>query len=164
MTPNEIRRENDIIRAKIAQMERMVAASQNRSGEDSHALLVAQARFDAAGAALGRSASEPTMVDTPESYRRKLLKELTEFSPRHKDVNVYTLTGSVLDSVEERVYHDAQEFARSTANNTPGKLLAVKERIGGRECTKFHGDPLVWMQAFMTGGQSGHFVRPEGQK
>src|ERR1700710_495709 len=138
----------------------MVAAVHNRSGDDAHALKMAQARFDAAGGALGKRGSEPTMTDTPESYRRKLLKELTEFSPQHKDVNVYNLTGSVLDSVEERVYHDAQVFARSSANNTPGQLLAVKENIGGREHTKFYGDPMTWMQAFMSGGQSGSFIRP----
>jgi hypothetical protein len=149
--------------ARVNALRKEVAAVRRElSSEDIEALATTQARADAALQPLGKRASPPISGETPTAYRQRQLRHLAPLSPRFKDETFYTVTGATLAACEDIVYTDAAAAARdSDSPANAGRLIPLQERdVGGRLVTKFAGDPLAWMSAFMSNGQRGYINRP----
>lgn len=158
-----LQREADELRWKIRHLEAQTArATRPLTGLEAQELADIQARFDHAGATLGERPSTPAIGETPLQYRRRLANDYAKHSPKFKDSRFDGVEASILNVVEPQILEHAREAGRNSAK--PGQLIAERYDDGsGRTITKWHGDNMTWMQTFMTGGQVGHFVRPEGK-
>lgn len=124
----------------------------------------AQQRHDSVAALFGESARDPIMGESAEDYRCALLQRLAPRTRSFKNSIFARLDKATLDVIERKAHDEARMHHRHDAEATPGKLVAYQEQdVSGRLITKFAGDPLGWMQHFMTGAQVGSFVRPKGQ-
>ena len=152
-----------------AELRRRLEAAEKRltrevPPEERDQIIATKARFDGVMAAFGKEAPDPTPGMSALEYRRRRAAEAAEVTPM-KGSQFYGLESPALAKVEDAVYADAQRALTHTARERPGVLVAQKSRdAGGREITKFVGDPLAWMWAFMHRGASGSFNRnpPKG--
>lgn len=148
---DSIKRENEDMRKRIARME---AGMKPLSHADRDALSIAQARADGVMQLFGKQANPPLAGESPISYRKRLSESLKKYSAM-KEVRMDSLDGSAFDLVEERVYADARTAALSPAEAPTGRLIPMVRRdSAGREITTFAGDPMAWMQHFMSGGSA----------
>jgi hypothetical protein len=149
--------------ARVNALRREVSAIRRElSSEDVEALAMTQARADAALAPFGKRSSPPISGEMPDKYRQRMLRHLAPLSPRFKDETFYSVTGAALTVCEDQVYADAMAAARdSDSPANAGRLIPLQERDdAGRLVTKFAGDPLSWMQSFMSAGRRGHIPNP----
>jgi hypothetical protein len=152
------------LREQIAALSNIVRSiTAETPAADRDALARAQSRADSVAAMFGERAPQPFPGERPLDYRKRALSKFQRHSERFKDSRLDSLDDATLSATEEHVYHDAQVAARSPATPTAGRLIGRTERIGGRDITTFTGDPMAWMGAFMTGPQSGDFVRPQNR-
>jgi hypothetical protein len=156
-----LQREADELRWKIRQLEQQTArATRPLTGLEAQELGDIQARFDHAGATLGERPSAPAIGESPLAYRRRLANDFAKHSPEFKNSRFDSAEAAMLDVIEPKILEHAREGGRGSAK--PGMMIAERYDDGsGRKITKWHGDPMAWMQHFMTGAQVGHFLRPE---
>lgn len=153
----ELRAHVSHLEDKVKQMQRPLTTG------DVEAMRETQARADRVAAQLGERVSEPKIGETPLEYRRRIAQQMAQHSPRYKGETFYGVGAAAMDVVEREVLNDAQHKAHNTARETPGRLFEEKFNDGsGRIITKYHGDPMPWMQNFCTGGQVGFIRRPKG--
>lgn len=155
-----IERENADLRWRMKQLERQIGdATREVSGNEAHEIKECQARHDAVTAALGERAPLPHQGETLLGYRRRLAGKLTQYSDKFKDSRFDSVPEEVLDVVEPELHEHARAAARNSAK--VGEMVKVEERdSAGRVITKRYGDPMAWMQHFMSQGVSGSFVTP----
>lgn len=149
--------------ARVNALRKEVAAVRRElSSEDVEALVATQARADAALQPFGKRSSPPISGETPDKYRQRMLRHLAPLSPRFKDETFHYVTGAALAVCEDQVYADAASAARDCDNPAnAGRLIPLRKADDtGRVITRFAGDPLSWMTAFMDGGRRGHINRP----
>lgn len=153
--------EADRLRAQIRALEQQISRSTRQlTGQEADELKGIQHRFDHAGATIGERPNEPAMGMKPLEYRRQLCSQYAKHSDEFKNTRFDFADASMLDVVEPKVL--AQVRQAGFNNVKPGQLVAERIPDGsGRVITKWHGDPMAWMQTFMTGAQVGHFIRPE---
>jgi 8-oxo-dGTP pyrophosphatase MutT (NUDIX family) len=146
--------ENADLKAKLADLEGKVdGLTREIPAEERNAIAVAQARADSVAAMFGERASAPITGETSLAYRRRLLKSMQKRSTKFKEARVDSLDSETLGMIENVVYGEAAEAARRTDSaDKPGILVPYYETDeAGRRITKFHGDPMAWMQHFMGG-------------
>jgi hypothetical protein len=156
--------EVDGLKARLAEMERLFRGiTAEAPAAERDALAQAQSRHDAVAAMFGDRAPPPSPGETSLAYRRRLAGRLQRHSPRFEKASFAALDSASLGAVEDIVYADAVAASRAPAQESAGTLIEEVRREGGRDVTRFHGDPMAWMQHFSTGAQVGRFNRnPKG--
>jgi hypothetical protein len=154
---NSVTQENADLKARLTAMEAtMKGLTTERSVDESAALGAAQARADSIAAQFGDKAPAPFTGEASLSYRKRLVGRFQRHSARFKDAKLDGLDATQLGAIEDFVYQDAQVAARNPATGAGlGKLIAHTRHEGGREVTTYTGDPMSWMQPFMSGAQVG---------
>jgi len=161
-------RHDSVVTAEVADLRRQLAAMSAHfvpvTIEERNALAAAQARADGIAGLFGTRALPPIPGEKPIEYRRRLAGEFKQHSTRFKDKSLASLDGDMLGIMEDQIYADAASAARSPDRaGAVGVLIPIREPDeAGRIITRYTGDPLAWMQHFMTGGQSGRIIRNPG--
>ena len=154
--------ELDRLRNQIAALERKVSAPMPES--ERAEIAAAQSRADAVERAWGRNDAAVLAAVPGESaldYRRRLVRQYQQYSPRWKGARVEAIGYDALGNVEADVYKDAAAAAQDPKNFRPGELRAIRERdTSGREITRWVGDSMSWRALFMSGGQVGRINDP----
>ena len=149
------------LRAELAAVTRQVKGmTVEVDGSDRDALAAAQARADSVAAMFGDRAPPPVPGETSLAYRRRVVKRFAPHSPQFKDSRFDALDSAQMTVMEDRVYADAVNTAHAKHEATPGVLIPVVERIGGRDITRFQGDIGAFMAPFVTGATSGYIHNP----
>lgn len=154
--------ENAELRQRLAAIERRIATPMPEA--ERNEIAAAQSRADAVECAFGRKHAAPLGHVPGESaldYRRRLLRNYVQFSPKWRGARTEALGNDVIGAVEETVYADAVAAACDPASYPPGTLHPIRERDeSGRMITRYVGDNFTWMQHFMTPSRLGKFVEP----
>jgi len=154
--------ELDRLRSQIAALERKVSAPMPES--ERAEIAAAMSRADAVERAWGRNDAAVLAAVPGESaldYRRRLVRQYQQYSPRWKGARVEAIGYDALGNVEADVYKDAAAAAQDPKNFRPGELRAIRERdTSGREITRWVGDSMSWRALFMSGGQVGRINDP----
>jgi hypothetical protein len=155
-----IETENEQLRAQLAELRRKVDTLRRPvSYDERDAIAAAQVRADAVAQLFGTRAAPPLTGESPMRYRARLLNRFKAHSPRFKDEHFDYYSDASMSVAEDIVFADASKAARGDLNN--GGLVPVESRdAAGRLITKFAGDPLSWMSAFMSNGARGFINRP----
>jgi len=128
--------------------------------DERNALALAQSRADAVAAMFGDRASAPIPGERPLDYRKRLLGRFQKHSDRFKSSRLDSLDEALLGPIEDLVYADAVQAAKSPdVGSAPGLLIPITTREGGRDVTRFNGDILGFMAPFMTGATVGRINR-----
>ena len=132
--------------------------------DERNALALAQSRADAVAAMFGDRASAPIPGERPLDYRKRLLGRFQKHSDHFKNSRLDSLDEALLGPIEDLVYADAVQAAKSPdVGSAPGLLIPITTREGGRDVTRFNGDILGFMAPFMTGATVGRINRnPKG--
>ena len=132
--------------------------------DERNALALAQSRADTVAAMFGDRASAPIPGERPVDYRKRLLGRFQKHSDRFKGSRLDSLDEAMLGPIEDIVYADAVQAAKSPdVGSAPGLLIPITTREGGRDVTRFNGDILGFMAPFMTGATVGRINRnPNG--
>ncbi len=157
--------ERDRIAAQLRDMQDQFARLQReRGGFEIEEMRRVQAHADSVMALHGKRARDPSLGETPLHYRAALAQELAAHSPSYKDAVLATYDAQSVHAAEDVIYNDAVQAARNAANGAPGLLVSERYRDeSGRMITRWNGDPMAWMQHFMTGGAVGRVIRPRGK-
>jgi hypothetical protein len=156
--------------AEISDLKAQLAALTNSmrevtrqtSAADRDALAQAQSRFDSIAAMHGERADPPLPGESPLSYRKRNLDRFKKHSAKFKESRFDSADAAMLEPIEKIIIDDAVEAARKDASGGAGLMFAENYHDdAGRKITKWHGDPMAWMQHFSTGGQIGRFIRPQ---
>jgi len=141
------------LQAKIAELEhQMRNVYAEPTIDDRNAIADARSRADSVfQAALGRTAPDAIPGEKPIAYRKRLADALKKFSPTFKKERLDSLSGSVYETVESRIYADALEAVKTPAVIAPGQLRAIKRRELGHDITEYVGDPLAAWGPFAWG-------------
>lgn len=120
----------------------------------------AKARADTVYQQYGERAPEPLSYETPRQYRTRLAGRLQQHSPRCRAIRLDNIDGPVFDEVERVIYEEAS--ARAGAENAAaGRLIPIQNRDdAGRKVTRFEGDPMAWLGAFIQPRQTVKIRRP----
>jgi hypothetical protein len=167
-TARTLERENQELRVRIANAEAAVwRLSRGVAGDERDALAAAQARADSVACHFGERVSAPTPGETSLSYRRRILRPFLQHSPQFKEAAIDIADDATLGLIENRIFVDATNAARTAAEARPGVLTAFQERDGaGRLITKFSGDMMAWLSPFVADGARCSIIssRPERRK
>ncbi|MGC9271250.1 hypothetical protein [Acidiphilium sp.] len=142
---SSIAAENRDMKAKIAALEhQMKHVYTEPSVEDRNALADARSRADSLfQSVLGRPVPEPIPGERPIAYRKRLAESLKKFSDTFKGERLDSLTGTIFDTVEERIFADAAAAVKTSAVMPAGQLRAIKSRQLGHDVTEYVGDPAA---------------------
>ena len=141
------RAEVEALRRQLANMTKPLTAA------DREALAKAQARADGVGQLFGMEITPPLHGESPIDYRKRLAAKFQKFSGKFKEAKLDSIEGPTFDVVEEHIYNDAISAGRSPTHQKAGVLIPMTRRdSAGREITTFEGDPMAWMQHFMSPG------------
>lgn len=152
--------ENANIKSQLAALQATLAGmTAETPASERDALARAQSRADSVAAMFGDRASAPIPGEKPIDYRKRQLVRFQKHSERFKTSRFDSLDDAMLTPVEDIVYADAVAAAKQPGTSAPGTLVPITTREGGRDVTRFNGDPMAWMSTFMTGGQVGKFNR-----
>ena len=97
--------------------------------------------------------------ERPIDYRKRQLGRFQKHSARFKDSRLDSLDEAMLGPIEDIVYADAVQAAKSPTVGSPGRLIPIVTREHGREITRFGGDIGAFMAPFMTGATVGRINR-----
>jgi hypothetical protein len=155
-----IETENEQLRAQLAELKRKVDTLRRpASYAEKDAIAAAQLRADSIAQLFGTRAAPPLTGENPMRYRARLLNRFKQHSPRFQDEHFDHYSEAAMGVAEDVIFADASRAARGDLNN--GGLVPVESRdAAGRLITKFAGDPLSWMTAFMGNGARGFINRP----
>lgn len=118
--------------------------------EDVEVLTGIQARADAAYTALGSRAPAFLAGESAQTYRKRLMGGLKSHSKDWKDADIGAINDTAaLDTIERRVYADAEYAGRHPVNLGADELRSIR-RVDetGRNVTEFAGSPIAWMGQF----------------
>jgi colicin import membrane protein len=146
-----LQHENELLRQQIdAAQARVDAMRRPQDGGELDELAQLQSRADSLAVKLGERASGWRPGERPDAYRRRLARQFQPHSEKWRNLDLDLADNVMLKTVESEIYADAAAVAHRGDSLGPGKLIRVVEKdSAGRDIVKFHGDPLVWMQAFM---------------
>jgi hypothetical protein len=157
-----LEQQNAALRQRLADLERKMKTP--LSEEARNEIARAQSRADAVERAFGRNDASclgHVPGETPLEYRRRLVRNFQQYSPKWKNARVEAMGYDTIGNIEDQVYQDAAQAARNPENYPPGTLHAIKERDeSGREVTRWVGDNMAWMQFFMIPGRTGKINSP----
>ena len=158
-------RENTDLKARLATFEATLKGlTAEVTPDEREALATAQSRADSVAAMFGDRAPVPMSGETSIDYRKRVLKRFQPHSPQFKESRFDSLDGAMLKPIEDIVYHDSINAAKGPAQVKAGLLVPeVRPDAAGRQITRYHGDPMAWMQHFCTGAQIGRIVRPQNK-
>jgi len=159
-----VARENEELKTRMAKLEGLMKGiTTELPGTERDALATAQSRADSVSAMLGDRAPAPMAGETSLDYRRRLVKRFAPHSPTLKAARFDSLDDGTLTLLEDRVYADAANAARTTGDASPGVLIPFEERDrSGRFITKYYGDIGAFMAPFMSGATVGRIIRKPG--
>ncbi len=145
--------EIDRLRAEVAALRMSTEAmGRSRTGADVDAMKATQARCDAALAPFGERATEPTLMDSPTSYRGRMFQRLAKHTERFRGNRFDSAAAEILDAVEPHLFAAVQDAVRNDANARPGTLIPIRSQDeAGRTITKFEGDIAAFMAPYMVG-------------
>ncbi|MBX8634781.1 MAG: hypothetical protein KHF84_09815, partial [Thermoplasmata archaeon] len=149
----QVSTENRQLKAQIAEMDKRLGKLYTEpSFEDRNAIAEARNRADSVYQALtGQPASQPLPGEPPLSYRKRLADGLRKFSDKFKNERLDSLSGTVYDEIESRIYADAQEAIRSPSIVAHGELRPITEDFMGHKRTRYVGDPRAAWERFEFG-------------
>jgi hypothetical protein len=100
--------------------------------------------------ALNRPVPQPLSGEPLMGFKRRMLSDAKQWSPEHKDVNLYSVPISALRVFEPQIMSSAMnEINSPTRGNPDGSLREVREiDASGRPTIKFCGSPSSWMNMF----------------
>ncbi len=139
-----------LLESKLAEITRAHAPLTN---EEANAIAKAHHRADAAYAMLNERAPMHIAGEKPLAYRRRLADGLRKFTKTHANEPIHdSVTGRAFDLVENEIYAEALAEAKNpTRNDSIGTLIETKSvGLGGKQVSKFTGDPNVAWAPFMT--------------
>jgi hypothetical protein len=137
---------------------RLAADAQRRADsvaaalEDDAVLGAAQHRYDQILSLHGRRADRPRIAERSSVYRRRVLRQLCDLSPRHKGINPHLVSDpKAFDELEAAILEGARKEAYNEATVAPGVLREIRERDQrtGREIIKFVGSFRTAMEPFL---------------
>jgi hypothetical protein len=153
-TTKEIaRRQNQALDDRSVLLERRVENLAYRDRPDHPYLTEARVRADEIYREFGSSAPAPLRGEDDYSYRLRILDELRQHSPKHRDMPLRALANMpdrAFIHVENEILADAQKAANNWA--PPGQLREkVKtDSVTGRRITEYAGgSTLTWMETYM---------------
>jgi len=140
------------LRAKLANLEKMIPRAQNL--EDTAKFASIQARADAARAQFGERAEPPLSGEDLDAYRRRMLLPLQKHHPDWAKANllVTAADSAMLDMAENQIYTAAAEAARMPQPGQTGLVEVQGQTRAGHKMSKFNGDPRFWMSRHMPAG------------
>ncbi len=143
--------------------EQMAALTRPLSSADREALAQAQSRADGLAQMFGKEVSAPLFGESPIAYRKRLAAMFQPYSAKFKEAKLDSFDGAAFDLIEEKIYADAVEAARTPDHAPQGSLIPVTRKdSAGREITSYpSGDPLVWMAPFMLPSGVARFIPRE---
>lgn len=148
----ELRRKLDVMNAQMRDLTRP------QKGGDPEEMEAIRTRADTAYCMHGERAPVPSMGETPLMFRRRTLDGLKKHSAKFCDTRLDGADHAMLNVIEPTIFADAVEAAGKKAQT--GMLVAERYRDeAGRLCTKWHGDPMAWMQYFSSGAARGFIDR-----
>lgn len=149
--------ENVDLKARLAQLEAgFKDITRETPAAERDALAAAQARADSVAGLFGDRVAAPMAGETSLAYRRRQLDRFKQYSSRFKESRFDSADASMVSAIEEIVYNDAATAARTPAAATAGILIPRESRDqAGRLITRFEGDPMAWMQNYMSQGAHG---------
>lgn len=124
-------------------------------------------RLESVFSALEMTLPDPGPVDSPDTYRARLLAPLQKFSPQFRRADLRSLAAAGgLRGIDAEIIRSATKVADDPLVGSfrrPGQLREIRTvDPGGDVHTEFRGNPLSWMQAFAHPMQVA--VRSWGQK
>ena len=142
-------------KVKVGDISRYVSEDENK---DAVAYASAQSRADEVYQQFGSAAPRPMLGERIYPYRVRLLREMQHHSRDWKDTDLAALAEMSaksknprpFENVEAAIYADALSAARNPTDLKPGMLREIKRKLNGREISEFQGEPLAWMNQFMT--------------
>jgi hypothetical protein len=157
--------ENADLKARLLALEgTLKGLTAETPAAERDALATAQSRADSIAALFGDRASPPIPGENSLAYRRRLLSRFQRHSDRFKDKRFDSADSDTLSLVEDTVYADAANAAKSPGAEAIGRLIPVERTdAAGRRITSYNGDPMAWMRHFMTGAQVGRILRPQNR-
>jgi hypothetical protein len=140
------RADSSDIRRRIDRVERMLP--KQLSDSDRAAFSDVQATADDVYHAFGKRAPGPMSGESLMAYRQRIVKELKQYSPTWKEVNIYAIADDKgFEAIERTVYSDAMAVAHSPATVEPGTLRMITKMSGGHEIHTFEGEARAWMDS-----------------
>jgi hypothetical protein len=145
MNSADVNLANDFVKARdlrqeLRRLEESISRRANQTpitAADEQAMTAMQARADASYAAASRRAPPPLPLERPEAYRRRLLNDLRDYSPRWRAADVQSMPDDALSAVEPMIFADAIKHGR-THDLKPGEF---RERVvpseGGHRIIEF---------------------------
>jgi hypothetical protein len=134
-------------------LDRRAENLEYRDRPDDPYLLDAQVRASPIYEEFGSSAPAPLRGEDEHGYRLRVLNELRQHSPKHRDIPLRVLANMperAFIHAEDQILADAQKAANNWA--PPGQLREkVKtDSVTGRRITEYAGaSTLSWMETFM---------------
>lgn len=130
---------------ELTTMVRQPIADADRAG-----LAEVQSRADAIRIQLGERAEVPLVGESVANYRRRMLTKIQPLSSRWKDIDLSEFKSDAsFANVEEQIYADATESARSPSNIAEGSIRAVRKTSEtGHVITDYVGNGAHFVQAF----------------
>ena len=117
---------------------------------------------DGLGQMFGIEITPPLHGESPVEYRKRLAAKFQKHSQKMAGIRLDSLEGPAFDVIEGQIYADALEAARSPDVQKAGVLIPIERRdSAGRVITTFEGDPMSWMQHFMSPGGTARIVREQ---
>lgn len=164
----------DVI-GRISAVEKAVkdvgAKFQPISDDDHHLLAEAWSRTDDVCSALGQKTPRAIPGESSMQYRRRMTKQLRQFSPTWKGMKDEEFARAVTDDaafgvVEGQIMTEAAAYARSPATAKPGILRMIEKKRDGHTIREFVGQPSDWMNSMAGATQlrgSGRFAGLDGK-
>ncbi len=109
----------------------------------------ARHRADSVMNELGKPTVRPLEGESALSYRRRVVSQLQHHSKKFASANLKNVNDSaVFDHIEEQVYADAREAARTITDSlgSDDGIRLVEENRGGQVWRRYHGSPISWVR------------------
>jgi hypothetical protein len=120
--------------------------------EDDARVGEAQHRYDEVLSLHGRRADRPRIAERSSVYRRRVLRQLCDLSPRHRGINPHLVSDpKAFDELEAAILEGARQEAYNPLSVADGVMREVREREPrtGREVIKFVGGFRTAMAPFI---------------
>lgn len=139
------------LKSQIADLTAKISGLQRQPTiEDRNQIASAFHRADSLYQMLGEVTPQSMPGEQPIAYRVRLASGLRKYSDKFKG---YALRDSIdpasFDLIEERIYNDAREHARSPAEPASAGLREVRTTEHGKTYSRFYGDSRAAWAPFM---------------
>lgn len=128
---------------------RMASVTREPTFEDREAISAAYRRADSIYQMHGRNTPEAGPGESPIAYRKRLAHGLKRYSKTYGEYKLDSVgDDQTFSLVENAIYADADNAARSPENMQPGRLVPHVTNSNGHNITRFYGDAAAAWRLF----------------